>query len=490
MCLSNPMCIITGAAKIVKSESVNICKRGSGCPLQKKDYGDFFNFSWDHIQEYLQKHCPALLSIITATVCDLTPSVSSKPYQHIILTACIGLHGRSQDMSLVQYVVGFILKHGGCTERDIERLSKIGLSVHPTTLHRKLVNWQNILDTNILKARDSWANGGHSTYQIIGDNWDKDILPSYRTSDRKTISLHLFNMYAILDRVVFAPENHDSQTDNIEPSKFIPSVAEQRQLMKELCFLISTSIIENHPQMNDLLVKVYPKHLEHTYSRYAGEKTSQYPLGLRDCNENKTQDVIHLLKDLSKLYVPCKDDTIVEAVFFGGDRLTDERVQSAQEAMKNADTPLERLEGFISKIEDFHRMMNFLEAIHKLTYNSQSGLDRCTAYYFRNLLNLRNVKGKVCNSFRAYKMLYYVILDAICLVMFLAIMNSESVDEEIQIPEDFDDKTDVEKTEWIEGISSQILKKWFFEESDDICENLREIISNPDHPDNYWISNL
>lgn len=88
-------------------------------------------------------------------------------------------------------------------QQDIERLSKIGLSVHPTTLHRKLVNWQNILDSDILSARDSWANGGHSTYQIIGDNWDKDILPSYRTSDRKTLSLHLFNMYAIPDRVVF-----------------------------------------------------------------------------------------------------------------------------------------------------------------------------------------------------------------------------------------------------------------------------------------------
>lgn len=90
-------------------------------------------------------------------------------------------------------------------QQDIERLSKIGLSVHPTTLHRKLVNWQNILDSDILSARDSWANGGHSTYQIIGDNWDKDILPSYRTSDRKTLSLHLFNMYAILDRVVSPP---------------------------------------------------------------------------------------------------------------------------------------------------------------------------------------------------------------------------------------------------------------------------------------------
>lgn len=167
-------------------------------------YSDFSNFSWDHLHEYLWLHCPAL-SIITATVCDLTPHVSSKPYQHIVLAVCIGLHGRSQEMFLVQFVVGFMLKHGGCTERDIERLSKIGLSFHPTTLHRKLVNWQNILDSDILSARDSWANGGYSTYQIIGDNWDKDILPSYKTSDRKTLSLHLFKMYAILDRVVPPP---------------------------------------------------------------------------------------------------------------------------------------------------------------------------------------------------------------------------------------------------------------------------------------------
>lgn len=44
-----------------------------------------------------------------------------------------------------------------------------------------------------------------------------------------------------------------------------------------------------------------------------------------------------------------------------GDRLTDERVQAAQKAMNNAETQLQRLQGFVSKIEDFHRLMNFLE---------------------------------------------------------------------------------------------------------------------------------
>ena len=36
-------------------------------------------------------------------------------------------------------------------------------------------------------------------------------------------------------------------------------------------------------------------------------------------------------------------------------------MQGAQNTMRNADNALEKLEGFISKMEDFHRLMNFLE---------------------------------------------------------------------------------------------------------------------------------
>lgn len=44
----------------------------------------------------------------------------------------------------------------------------------------------------------------------------------------------------------------------------------------------------------------------------------QYSIGLFDCNENKTQDVIQLLKGLTEKYVPMKDGEIAEEVFFGG----------------------------------------------------------------------------------------------------------------------------------------------------------------------------
>lgn len=490
LCNSNPMAVINGAVNIVKEESRKISKRGSGSYMQRKEYADFFNFQWENLYSELEQQCPALLAIVNSIVCDIPPSVSSKQYNNVLLTAAIGLHGRNQEMSLIQFMSGFMLTHGGCTQRDIERLSQIGLSVHPVTVQRKLSDWESIQQEKIVALTQSWANGGTTKYQLIGDNWDKNILPSFRTSDRKTVSLHLFNIYAIVDRVVpkiFPTEIFTPQV-NLDATQFLPSEVEQKQLMKELCFLFCTSIIENHPYMYKHFSDIYPKHLEHTYSQYSGQKTTQYPLGLFDCNENKTAEVIKLLKTLSELYVPCRDGQIIEPVFFGGDRLTDERIQSAQDAMSNSATPKERLEGFISKIEDFHRLMNFLEAIHKMTYSSQSGADKCTVYYFRNLLNMRNVKGKVSNSYRAYKLLYYAILDAICLLLFLKNFGLKNIEEDI--PENLDNFTNEQKINWIDDISYTIIKEYFFDNKEDICENLRKVVENPDHPENYWVANL
>ncbi|KAL3831302.1 hypothetical protein ACJMK2_023072, partial [Sinanodonta woodiana] len=176
---------------------------------------------------------------------------------------------------------------------DIERLSKIGICTHPQT---KLNSWQNKLDQEILDIKNKWADEGNTKFQLVGDNWDKNILPSYRTSDRKTFLT------------------------------FIPSVYEQQMLMKELTFIFGTSIIKTLPQISRYFQGIYPVHLNHRYSEFAGIKTTQ----------NKTQEMIQLLKKLSDLYVPCRNGEIVEPVFLICDRLTNERVQGTQNAMSNA----------------------------------------------------------------------------------------------------------------------------------------------------------
>ncbi|XP_053390807.1 uncharacterized protein LOC128553655 [Mercenaria mercenaria] len=170
------------------------------------------------------------------------------------------------------------------------------------------------------------------------------------------------------------------------------------------------------------------------------------------------------------------------------DRLTDERIQLAQKAMSNADSGLERLEGFILKIEDFHRLMNFLEAIHRTTYNTEPSRDRGTIYYYRNFLNARNVKGEVKNSYRAYKHLYYTVFDAMCCVLFLNNFGLDNAESEIPLPKDFDGWTNECKINWINSVCRNLVNKAFFE--DDMFMELREILTNPDHEENYWISSL
>ncbi|XP_061170260.1 uncharacterized protein LOC133179545 [Saccostrea echinata] len=368
------------------------------------------------------------------------------------------------------------------------------MTVTSKSMHSKLETWISNLDAEVIALKKSWEEGQENTtkYQLIGDNWDKKILPSYRTSQNQTQSIHLFNALIAVERVqipVVTPER-DLEYADISFEKFVPSLEEQEKLNEELVFITATSVIRNIPHLSKLLDKIYPKHLPHKYSDQAGIKTVQYPLGLYDCNETKTADVIKLLKELQQKYVPHRDGEICEPVLFGGDRLTDERIQCAQEAMLNGNTSDDRLEGFISKIEDFHRLMNFLEEIAKLTYNTGSAGDRGTVYYFRNLLNHRSVKGDVKNTYRSYKYLYYTILDAICCYLFLKEMDLENLSDSIPLPQQFYQYTDADKISWINDICERIIEKYFFEGSPDIMSMLRDCVTDKNHPDNYWVSNF
>ena len=163
-------------------------------------------------------------------------------------------------------------------QQDIERLAKIGLCMSDKSINNKLSSWDNFLDSEVLEIKKTWSEGGTIKYQLIGDNWDKNIIPTYRTSQDKTISLHLFNMIVVLDRII--PETAcptDTVTD-MSAVNFIPSLEEQTLLTEELTFITASYIIQNLDQMNDVFEKIYPKHLKHRYSDHAGLKTKQVGL--------------------------------------------------------------------------------------------------------------------------------------------------------------------------------------------------------------------
>lgn len=109
------------------------------------------------------------------------------------------------------------------------------------------------------------------------------------------------------------------------------------------------------------------------------------------------------------------------------------------------------------------------QARAKLTFNSGSGQDPGTLYYFRNLLTHRDVKGEVKNSYRPYKLLYYTVFDAICQLLLLHHFDMPDEHSNIPFPEKYKNLSQKEKVEWLNQVSNEILQTWFFENQDDIC---------------------
>lgn len=47
-----------------------------------------------------------------------------------------------------------------------------------------------------------------------------------------------------------------------------------------------------------------------------------------------------------------------------------------------------------------------------------------------------------------------------------------------------------DKIKWIDTLAEKLVKKYFFHNEDDVLGTLRDILIDPDHPENYWTSNI
>lgn len=111
---SDPDLVSSAASKIVSNECQNMCKRGSGSILQEKSYNSIFKFTWDDFNKEIQIKAPNTLKIISSMISDTVVQPKEKKYLHIMQSVAPALHGRSEQMSCLQYQIGFILLHESC----------------------------------------------------------------------------------------------------------------------------------------------------------------------------------------------------------------------------------------------------------------------------------------------------------------------------------------------------------------------------------------
>lgn len=119
------------------------------------------------------------------------------------------------------------------------------------------------------------------------------------------------------------------------------------------------------------------------------------------------------------------------------------------------------------------------------TYSTQSANESGTMYYYKNILDARNFKGKVKISYKVYKMLDRTVFDAMCCVIFLQEVGVHKQKETVPLPNDFCEWSNDQKIEWLNNICSQMFKKWFFEDGDLFEELRRRILSNPDQEEKF-----
>ena len=115
---SAPEKLVSVTSNIISSECKNLCKRNSNSVLREKTRSGIVNFSWDEFHKELHLRAPNLLHVVSATVTDVPQSLSPGNHmRHILYSIAVALRGRSREMTVLQYLTGFIMLHGGCTQR-------------------------------------------------------------------------------------------------------------------------------------------------------------------------------------------------------------------------------------------------------------------------------------------------------------------------------------------------------------------------------------
>jgi len=76
-------------------------------------------------------------------------------------------------------------------------------------------------------------------YKLVGDNVDKNIKPSFQRVDRRTQSLHYFNVYAVQDRIDFSMYSNEPRHTAVIPSSLMPSDEDVSAVTNDFVTLMS-----------------------------------------------------------------------------------------------------------------------------------------------------------------------------------------------------------------------------------------------------------
>eukprot|EP00794_Sanderia_malayensis_P004126 gene4127-4680_t len=155
-------------------------------------------------------------------------------------------------------------------------------------------------------------------------------------------------------------------------------------------------------------------------------------------NESIGAEMIDIMQSIQERYVPChvsnteneqtKKKTVVQKIFFGADNLTEERGRNFQGAMSEADSEFDRLDGLITKNEDWHAIRYIYHILFEIFYDPNSSKDIASMEYNMNLVRNSNAGGNVLDKFNACKDYVNFETDALITTLAMTYFGIDDID--------------------------------------------------------------
>ncbi|CAC5412689.1 unnamed protein product [Mytilus coruscus] len=411
------------------------------------------------------------------------PNVKSE--NRVVTAMSIIFMSRLPTMNALQRNLGIILYNNHLQKDAFHILSKIGITTSYSTMNKDLHRIKDFADQAVQRMKKSLEENGcqntaepndhsytklendtptsmndHSYFKNTPECVDKphdNLSPAYRfnldnldfhlkvrdiTQDHQNMLKHYVQLMAVKDRVNCEHLPDTLQIGNlvdVANNEFLPNADDISGLREDIIKLTATLLV-NHLKYFKVFEGTIVQHPQHTFSKEMKEKSCVVPLGILPLNENKTSEMIDVLKYLHK-FVPghreeeeimneeIRDDTSagMRTIPCGGDQLSVERLKSAHSARFDGDTPEERLEGVIAMVEDFHEKMNVLQVIMDKFYATSSAREQGTLYQLRNVINRRNVVKTVSQDYHADSSFIDLVTDCHVITAAMEHFNLEEV---------------------------------------------------------------
>ncbi|XP_066926091.1 uncharacterized protein [Clytia hemisphaerica] len=216
-------------------------------------------------------------------------------------------------------------------------------------------------------------------FVLVGDNLEYKVVRRHITTTKQNIDHHMFNIMGVKNRVNASVELEGIKQPPIESkldidlSNYFPNRDDECNLISEFSTLVFRDLTQYREDMSCMknhLQSVIP----HDHMEETKQKSEITSLGILNKNENKTEDIIEIMKDLHTM-VPCLEDGELVKTFSVGDLLTVERETNGQENLRCSTTVAKRLEGLIPALADFHTYGNFMEVVWHFLYDASSSSD-------------------------------------------------------------------------------------------------------------------